>query len=228
MNNTSTEIVPNTGFSFREFFGLENTNMPLKNLLVVMGIAVVFSVLIYFMYKWCFRGVVYSSTFNVTVALMVVITAMIVATISSNTALSLGMVGALSIVRFRTAIKDPMDLMFLFWAVAAGIGIGAELYHVVIIGNIVVAIAFFVYSGIKNKKQVYLLVMSYGAEADEKVETELRGITHVLRSKLVKNGKVELTVELNLKKGESTPNAFEQIEGVDSVSVISYNSDFAQ
>ncbi len=219
-----------SSLSFKELLGLnpETTNMPLKNLIVVMATSVVFSVLIYFMYKWCFRGVVYSSTFNVTVALMVVITAMIVATISSNTALSLGMVGALSIVRFRTAIKDPMDLMFLFWSVAAGIGIGAELYHVVIIGNIVVALAFLVYSNIKNKKQVYLLVMSYGADVDETVEKELGVVTHVLRSKIIKNGKVELTVELNLKKGEQTPANLEKINGVDSVSLISYNSDFAQ
>ncbi len=222
------KFISASSLSFKEFLGMENTNMPLKNLLVVMAAAVVFSVLIYFMYKLCFRGVVYSTTFNVTVALMVVITAMIVATISSNTALSLGMVGALSIVRFRTAIKDPMDLMFLFWAVAAGIGIGAELYHVVIIGNIVVALAFFVYSSIKNKKQVYLVVMSYGADSDADVEKELASVTHTLRSKIIKNGKVELTVELNLKKGQNTPAGLEKIPGVESVSVISYNSDFAQ
>ncbi len=222
------QFVSASSLSFKEFLGLEHTNMPLKNLIIVMCVAVVASVLIYFMYKLCFRGVVYSSAFNVTVALMVVITAMIVATISSNAALSLGMVGALSIVRFRTAIKDPMDLMFLFWSVAAGIGIGAELYHVVVIGNIVVAGAFLVYSSIKNKKQLYLLVMSYSTDADAQVEKALAEVNHVMRSKLIKNGKVELTVELTIKKNEDTPTGFESIEGVDSVSLISYNSDFAQ
>ncbi len=217
--------------TFKEFLGLDSTvtNMPLVNLLVVMAVAVVCSVLIYFMYKLCFRGVVYSTAFNVTVALMVIITAMIVATISSNAALSLGMVGALSIVRFRTAIKDPMDLMFLFWAVAAGIGVGAELYHVVIVGNIVVALAFLIYSKIKNKKQIYLLVMSYATAADSKVEAALAKNTYVLRSKLIKNNKVELTVELNLKKNENASiEGLENIDGVESVSLISYNSDFAQ
>ncbi len=100
---------------------------------------------------------------------MTVITSMIVATISSNVVLSLGMVGALSIVRFRTAIKDPIDLIFLFWAVAAGIGVGARIYWVVLFGNLAVGLAFIVLSKTKNHKLVYLLVIHYQNDANADV-----------------------------------------------------------
>ena len=139
------------------------------------------------------------------------------------------MVGALSIVRFRTAIKDPVDLMFLFWAVAAGIAIGAEIYYIVLVGNVIIALAFIIFSRLKTKKLLYLLVVTYDEKAEKAVLDLLSGSKYLLRSKLTKNGVTELTVELALKTtSPSVSEPFAKIEGVTGVSLVAYNCDFAQ
>ncbi|MBR6795748.1 MAG: DUF4956 domain-containing protein [Clostridia bacterium] len=210
-------------------FDDSNYSISIPQFAVSMIVAILVAVLIYFVYKHCFRGVIYRSSFNVTIALMVIITAMIVATISSNVTLSLGMVGALSIVRFRTAIKDPVDLMFLFWAVAAGIAIGAEIYYIVLVGNVIIALAFIIFSRLKTKKLLYLLVVTYDEKAEKAVLDLLSGSKYLLRSKLTKNGVTELTVELALKTtSPSVSEPFAKIEGVTGVSLVAYNCDFAQ
>jgi ABC-type spermidine/putrescine transport system permease subunit II len=144
-------------------------------IVLVMVLSLAVSAFIFIIYKKCYRGVLYSYNFNVAVALMTVITAMIIATISSNIVLSLGMVGALSIVRFRTAIKDPIDLIFLFWAVAAGIGIGARAYWIVLFGNLAVGLTFMLLSAFKRERKVYLLVVRCRTDASKEVMDFRRG-----------------------------------------------------
>lgn len=215
---------------FKKSFLEESTGqITVLGVVIVMLVSLLVATLIYFIYKKCYCGVVYSHNFNVSLAMMTVISAMIVTTISSNVTLSLGMVGALSIVRFRTAIKDPIDLIFLFWAVAAGIGIGARLWTMVLVGNICVAVAFIIMTRLKKKQSVYLLVIVYDSSATPEINKALEKIKHVMRSKITKHDVTEMTVELHLKDSNtSAADSISDIAGVTSVSVVTYNGDFAQ
>lgn len=198
-------------------------------IVLVMVLSLAVSAFIFIIYKKCYRGVLYSYNFNVAVALMTVITAMIIATISSNIVLSLGMVGALSIVRFRTAIKDPIDLIFLFWAVAAGIGIGARAYWIVLFGNLAVGLTFMLLSAFKRERKVYLLVVRCRTDASKEVMDFLAGYKHTLRSKTTRRETTEMTVELQLKDEDARfVDALGQLRNVENVSLIAYNGDFAQ
>lgn len=198
-------------------------------IVLVMVLSLAVSAFIFIIYKKCYRGVLYSYNFNVAVALMTVITAMIIATISSNIVLSLGMVGALSIVRFRTAIKDPIDLIFLFWAVAAGIGIGARAYWIVLFGNLAVGLTFMLLSAFKRERKMYLLVVRCRTDASKEVMDFLAGYKHTLRSKTTRRETTEMTVELQLKDEDARfVDALGQLRNVENVSLIAYNGDFAQ
>jgi len=211
------------------FLGGSATEISFAGVLVVMAMSLAVSMFIYFIYRTCYRGVLYSHNFNVSVAMMTIISAMIVATISSNVILSLGMVGALSIVRFRTAIKDPIDLIFLFWAVAAGIGVGARIYWIVLFGNLMVGLAFWLLTKLKPRKLVYLLVISFKNDAAPQINEVLGKMNYIIRSKITKKDTTEMTLELYLKdQNVQITDRLAQIENVLNVSLISYNGDFAQ
>ncbi|MEG1743367.1 MAG: DUF4956 domain-containing protein, partial [Clostridia bacterium] len=183
----------------KSFLEGTGTQINIVGIIVVMLASLCVASLIYFIYRKCYCGVVYSHNFNISVAMMTIISAMIVATISSNVTLSLGMVGALSIVRFRTAIKDPVDLIFLFWAVSAGITIGARLWIMVLIGNTCVALAFFLLTKLHRKQNVFLLVLSFQSESFPEINESISKFKPTLRSKVTKSGTTEMTVELRLK-----------------------------
>ncbi|MPM91963.1 hypothetical protein SDC9_139097 [bioreactor metagenome] len=139
------------------------------------------------------------------------------------------MVGALSIVRFRTAIKDPIDLIFLFWAVAAGIAVGARIYWVVLFGNLIVGLTFWIMTKLKPKKLVYLLVISYRNEATPQIQETLNKMNYIVRSKITKKDTTEMTLELYLRdQNVQITERLAAIENVLNVSLISYNGDFAQ
>lgn len=213
----------------KSFLSGTTTEISLIGIAIVMVLALIVAFFIYIVYKKCYTGVLYSHNFNVSVAMMSVISAMIVATISSNVLLSLGMVGALSIVRFRTAIKDPIDLIFLFWAVAAGISVGARIYGMIVIGNLCIGLFFFILSKMKNKKKIYLLVINMMDEAYPQANAVLAKFNYILRSKVSKKGHTEMTVEVHLKdQNTQFTDRISEIVGVDSVSIVSYNGDFAQ
>ncbi|KQL45655.1 hypothetical protein AN963_11380 [Brevibacillus choshinensis] len=183
---------------------------------------------IYYIYKKSFRGVVYSHTFNITLVVMAMLTSLIIMTISTNIVLSLGMVGALSIVRFRTAIKDPLDIVFMFWSIAVGIATGAGAYPVSIIGSIIVAATILLLSRKQLKDMAYLLVIHYRDNANDEVRYQLNKLKYALKSKTINKDVVELIVEIKLKDDNT---AFVQdisaIEGVKDVSLVSYNGDYA-
>jgi hypothetical protein len=205
------------------------TELSFVGVLIVMAMSLAVAMFIYFIYRTCYRGVLYSHNFNVSVAMMTIISAMIVATISSNVILSLGMVGALSIVRFRTAIKDPIDLIFLFWAVAAGIGVGARIYWIVLFGNLMVGLAFWLLTKLKPRKLVYLLVISFKNDAAPQINEVLGKMNYIIRSKITKKDTTEMTLELYLKdQNLQITDRLAGIENVLNVSLISYNGDFAQ
>ena len=186
------------------------TQISIPGIFLVLGLSLIVAGYIYIVYKKCYIGVIYSHNFNVAIAMMTIISAMIIATISSNITLSLGMVGALSIVRFRTAIKDPIDLIFLFWAVAAGITVGARLWVMVLLGNLCIGLAFMFMTKLKRKDVIYLLVISYDDEAFPAVNAVLQTFKSVLRSKISRNGLTEMTVEIIMS--DENKNTFEKRE----------------
>ena len=184
---------------------------------------------IYYVYRTCYRGVVYSHNYNVTFVLMTIITSLIIMTISTNIVLSLGMVGALSIVRFRTAVKDPMDIIYMFWAVSAGIATGAKIYPLAIVGSLVVGATIWWLSRRKDATAPYLLILHYEAIAEDEVKRSTRKLNAVVKSKTVRKDMTELTVELRLR-GDNTSfvNELSSVEGVKDVSLVSYNGEYAQ
>ena len=205
------------------------TQISIPGILLVLGLSLIVAGYIYIVYKKCYIGVIYSHNFNVAIAMMTIISAMIIATISSNITLSLGMVGALSIVRFRTAIKDPIDLIFLFWAVAAGITVGARLWVMVLLGNLCIGLAFMFMTKLKRKDVIYLLVISYDDEAFPAVNAVLQTFKSVLRSKISRNGLTEMTVEI-IMSDENTQftEKLTAIPQVQSVWPVAYSGEYAQ
>ena len=208
-----------------EFTGTITVDKILLSLLV----AFVIGVFIVYIYKKTYSGVVYSKSFSLCIILLGMVTAMVIRTISSNLALSLGMVGALSIVRFRTAIKEPTDTVFMFWSITAGIMAGAGLYIVAIIASLCIGILYFVgyMLGFKAKHQ-YLFIVKYNVNIDEVILKQISKLPKTkLKSKSISKDIVELTFELELKDEDTKVlDQFKNIEGVTSVSVISYQNDF--
>lgn len=198
---------------------------------VLLGIIASFGIgmFIYYIYRITFRGVVYSYNYNVTFVLMTMITTLIIMTISTNIILSLGMVGALSIVRFRTAVKDPLDIVYMFWAISAGIATGAKLYPVSLIGSAAVGVALLFLSRRKIREQPYLLIIRHTDESIGELRIKLRQMSYRVKSKTVRQNFTELTLEMRLRD-DNTAFVYElsRIEGVQDVSLINYTGDYAQ
>lgn len=200
----------------------------LWDVLTVLIFSTIIGFVIYFTYLKTYRGVVYSHAFNASLVLMTVITATIILTISSNVVLSLGMVGALSIVRFRTAIKDPLDIVYLFWSISLGIIIGAKQYFFAIIATIVIALGFFIVLRLKGRKPIYLLIVRFDSDMQGDVGRVLAKVDGTIRNKNVAAGVTELTIELVLHNNNTTfVDRLAQIPGVHSAVLVNYQGDFA-
>ena len=159
-----------------------NAEVTTATVIVTMLMSVVAGCLIYLVYRLFSKGVLYDRRFNITLPLMTVVSAMIILCVASNLAFSLGALGALSMIRFRTAVKDPVDLMYLFWSVAAGIAAGARLYYVVLYGNLIVAAAVILFTRLRWNEKSYLLVVGCDTEALASVEALLDEYKTTLRS----------------------------------------------
>ena len=160
---------------------------------------------------------------------MTILTAVIIVTISSNIMLSLGMVGALSIVRYRTAVKSPLDLMFLFWAITTGIAAGAGYYYIAWVAFLFVALVFAVLRGIRQRRETYMLILNY--QTKEGLEEEVRRVLHnykaKVRSKIVRGETTELTVEVLMRDDNlSLPNTLSALEGVNDVTLVQYRGSY--
>ena len=159
---------------------------------------------------------------------MTMVTSLVIMTISTNIVLSLGMVGALSIVRFRTAVKDPLDIVFMFWAISVGIATGAGVYAIAVGGSIVIAITTLMLSRMKFKDSSYLLIINYTEKANQQINIILDEMKHVLKSKTIKADHIELVIEVKIVNNEITfINKLSAIEGVEDASLVSYNGDYA-
>lgn len=198
---------------------------------IILGLICSFAIgmLIFWTYKTCFRGVVYSYNYNVSFVLMTMITAVIIMTISTNIVLSLGMVGALSIVRFRTAVKDPLDIVYMFWAISAGIAAGAAMYPIAIIGSIAFTITLMWLSKKKIRGEKYILVIHHNAEATDEVKRTIAKLNAKLKSKTVRRGLIEISVEITLVDDNTAfMTLLDSIEGVHDCSLVNYTGDYAQ
>lgn len=196
--------------------------------IVTLALAFVIGLFIYFIYKRTFSGVMFSKNFGGSLIMLAMVTAMIILPITSNIVLSLGMVGALSIVRFRTAVKDPMDTVFMFWSIAEGITLGAKQYTPAIIGALGIGALMFLISMFKFKKSMpYLLVLRFEEHAKQEVQGILGRMPQgILKSKNVTRDFIELTIEMRVRPQDiQTVEKFLSIDGVKDAALISYNGE---
>ena len=210
---------------------LENVNsVSLLDMLLALALAFGLGMFIFLVYKKTFYGVMYSSSFGVTLIALTMITTLVILAVTSNIVLSLGMVGALSIVRFRTAIKEPLDIAFLFWSIAAGIVLAAGLLPLAVIGSVCIGVVLLVFVNKKSWADPYILVLRCdGGDSSRTAQTFLEGQTRrcVLKSKTIRPGEVELNLEVRMKDGDTGfVNTVGDMEGVRSAVLVSYNGDY--
>jgi uncharacterized membrane protein YhiD involved in acid resistance len=220
---TWDQILENLDFS--------TTELSVVSIASTLLLAFALGLFMFFVYRASYKGVMYSKTFNVTLIAMSMITASVILAVTSNIILSLGMVGALSIVRFRAPIKDPIDIAYLFWAVGTGIVCGAGLWMLAVISCVVIGIILFVFSRVSDVKTPHLLVVSYQTEETNDqvfklIESEVN--RYHLKSKVFNGENYELTVEIReQKKTASLVNKIGGIGNVNSVALLGYDGDFA-
>ena len=212
--------------SFLEGFAVPD--MSAGKIAVSLGITVLLGVFIYFIYRLQNRSAFYSKQFNLTLPLMAIVTAAIVLAMQSNIVISLGMVGALSIVRFRTAVKEPLDLLYLFWAISAGIICGAGLYLVAVIVSAVVTLAVFLLGMIPAPKAPYLLVVNASDTAIE--EKLMKAVAEYAKNAKVKSrsmtaSSVELIVELSTKNAPALTAAVGKVEGITTLTLMNHDGE---
>lgn len=221
-----------TNFSdiFKSSF-LENmTSVSLLDMALTMALAFGLGLFVFYVYKKTYSGVMYSSGFGGTLIALTMITSMTILAVTSNVVLSLGMVGALSIVRFRTAIKEPMDIAFLFWAIAAGIVLAAGMIPLAVFGSVAIGIVMLLFVNRKAVHNPYIAVISVCDHASEiqAVEFMKKHVEKaVIKSKTAQAGNIELNFEIRLK-GDDTDfiTALSEMEGVNSAVLVSYNGDY--
>ena len=185
---------------------------------------------IFYVYKKTYQGVMYSSSFGVTLIALTMITSQVILAVTSNVVLSLGMVGALSIVRFRTAIKEPLDIAFLFWSIAAGIILAAGMIPLAVIGSVIIGLILLFFVNKKSHKNPYIIVLScvnHESEQEAMKYVNAQVERCVIKSKSAQNGLVELNMEVRLKDDNTDfINALSAMNGVNSAVLVSYNGDY--
>ncbi|MCR5304539.1 MAG: DUF4956 domain-containing protein [Lachnospiraceae bacterium] len=210
---------------------LENvTSVSLLDMVVAMGLAFAVGVFIFLVYKKTYAGVMYSSTFGVTLIALSMITAFVILAVTSNVVLSLGMVGALSIVRFRAAIKEPLDIAFLFWSLAVGIVLAAGLIPLAVFGSIFIGVVILIFANRRENTSPYIVVINCDGSESEKAALEfLKGRTKkcVVKSKTLRKGLTEMNLEIRLAEDNTEfVNELADMQGIESAVLVSYNGDY--
>ena len=221
--NTSLGKLIRNDMSLSDYFTNQFANLTPLKILIGLLIGCLVGLIIAFVYKRCYRGVLYSPSFALTLMMLTLITTPVVMCIKSDIALSMGMVGALSIVRFRTAVKDPMDTAYMFWALTMGILLGAELYIHALMVVLVISIILFLLSFLHlSKGNAYLLVVHYDDYAEQDITQLLRRTVRQrkLRSKTVTRSGAEMTVEVRLDSKQDLVAAVLNIEGVHDATLV--------
>ena len=210
---------------------LENvTAVSLPDMALALALSFCLGLFIYLVYKKTYSGVMFSRTFGGSLVAMTMITTMVILAVTSNVVLSLGMVGALSIVRFRTAIKEPMDIAFLFWAIAGGIVLAAGMIPLAIVGSLIIGLIMIVFCNRKTVEKPFIAVITCtDAEAEKRVADYLNSQVKkaVVKSKSAQKGNIELSYEVSLK-GDDTGfiTSLSDMEGISSAVLVSYNGDY--
>ena len=222
-------------FSFSDVFKssfLENVAaVSVLDMALTIALAFGIGLFIFYVYKKTYRGVMYSSSFGTTLIALTMITSQVILAVTSNVVLSLGMVGALSIVRFRTAIKEPLDIAFLFWAIAAGIILAAGMIPLAVIGSVVIGLILLFFVNRKPHKNPYIVVLSCADHAAEQAAMQClspRVERCVVKSKSAQSGLIELNLEVRLKDEDTDfVNELSALHGVNSAVLVSYNGEYA-
>lgn len=199
-------------------------------MLIALVLAFGLGMFIFLVYKKTFQGVMYSSSFGVTLIALTMITTVVILAVTSNVVLSLGMVGALSIVRFRTAIKEPLDIAFLFWSIAVGIVLAAGMIPLAVIGSVVIGVILLVFVNKKSYVNPYIVVIScesHDSEIKAKDFLDKQVQRCVVKSKTAQKGAIELNMEIRMKE-ENTDfiNILSEMDGVNSAVLVSYNGEY--
>lgn len=219
--------------SFSDIFKknfLENFSgtISIQMVIITLIVALLFSLVVFYVYKFTSKNTIYSKNFNVTMSLISIITAGVVLSMQANIVVSLGMVGALSIVRFRTAVKEPRDLLFLFWSISNGIIIGAGVYSLVFIMAIVLTIGLLVFDLLPANKIPYLLVVNISDNNvfDKIVDTLIvNGVKYKVKSRNVTKGSIDVVFELSCKSLELLVDDLNKIKGITSYNLISQDGE---
>ena len=210
---------------------LENvSSVSILDMAIALVLAFGLGMFIFLVYKKTYQGVMYSSSFGTTLIALTMITTVVILAVTSNVVLSLGMVGALSIVRFRTAIKEPLDIAFLFWSIAVGIVLAAGMIPLAVIGSVVIGIVLLVFVNKKSHINPYIVVIQCADRmAEEKATVYLKSNCDrcVVKSKSAQKGCIELNMEIRLKSDDTSfINELSDMNGINSAVLVSYNGDY--
>ena len=209
---------------------LENvTSVSLLDMTIALALAFCLGVFIFWVYKKTFSGVMYSSGFGVTLIALTMITTLVILAVTSNVVLSLGMVGALSIVRFRTAIKDPMDLVFLFWSISVGIACGAGMLEIAVAGSMILTLVIFLLDRLPMAKAAMILVVN--ADAGKEQTGQITDLVkkysryYKVKSRNITNGQLDMVMELWVSEEDALTQELASLECVHSVSLMSHDGE---
>lgn len=210
---------------------LENVaSVTLLDMLIALVLALGIGMFIFLIYKKTYQGVMYSSSFGTTLVALTMITTVVILAITSNVVLSLGMVGALSIVRFRTVIKEPLDIAFLFWAITVGIVLAAGMIPLAVLGSIFIGIVLLLFVNKKSHRNPYIVVLSCAdstAEAQAKALLEKHVLKSIVKSKTAQKGMIELNMEIRMRNDNTDfINALSDLPGIRSAVLVSYNGEY--
>ena len=210
---------------------LENiSSISIFDMVLALVLAFGLGLFIFFVYKKTFSGVMYSSSFGVTLLALTMITTLVILAVTSNVVLSLGMVGALSIVRFRTAIKEPLDIAFLFWSIAVGIVLAAGMIVLAVVGSVVIGVVLLVFVNRKSHLNPYIVVIQCDGHESERAAKEFlekQVKRMVVKSKTAQKGAIELNLEIRMKEDNTDfINILSEMKGVSSAVLVSYNGDY--
>ena len=215
---------------FKSSFLESVTEFSPLDVLLGMVVALIVGLFIFVIYKKTFTGVMYSSGFALTLVGLALVTTLVIMAVTSNVVLSLGMVGALSIVRFRAAIKEPMEIVFLFWSIAVGIVIGAGMIPLAVIGSAIIGVVLLLFANRKSRENPYILVLNCD---DETAEQAALGLVkdavsrYGVKTKTVSTDGIELTAELRTKNNDTAfVNRITALPGVSNATLVSYNGEY--
>ena len=215
---------------FKSSFLEKAVDFSIFDVSIAMLLSFAIGLFIFWVYKKTFAGVMYSASFGVSIMAMTLITTFIILAVTSNIILSLGMVGALSIVRFRTAVKEPLDIAFLFWAISVGIVIGAGLIPLGIIGSIFIGVVLLVFVNKKSTDTPYIIILNLeNDKAEDDCITKIKSMTkkNLVKAKTVSKNGIELTVEVRLlDMSTKILNELLTIDGVNNACLVSYNGEY--